>query len=86
MKQALDAEDLHPYLMMQPAAFNCPDGADHKDGYHALPECPYGKLGTSGLEMWFAVSCHIVQTVVTSSKLGLMASKASRKRRKIFQN
>ena len=46
MKEALDGEDLHPYLMIEPTAFHCPDGADHKDGYHALPEFPYGKLCT----------------------------------------
>ena len=43
MKEALDAENLHPYLMLQPVGFHCPDARNLKDGYHDLPEYPFGR-------------------------------------------
>ena len=43
MKDALDAEDLHPFLMLQPVGFHCPDARNLKGGYHDLPEFPFGE-------------------------------------------
>ena len=41
MKSALDAADLHPFLMVQPLAFLTPDAG--KQGFIDLPEFPFGK-------------------------------------------
>lgn len=40
MKKALDAADLHPYLMVQPLGFRCPEVEHEPQGYLALPEAP----------------------------------------------
>ena len=39
MKQALDEQDLHPFLMLQPLAFHTPDAK--KQGFIDLPEFPF---------------------------------------------
>ena len=67
MKAALDAENLHPYLMMQPLGFNCPDARNLKEGYHSLPEYPFGKIKThSRLKIFYLLH----ETIVTMKKEG----------------
>ncbi|XP_023327628.1 betaine--homocysteine S-methyltransferase 1 [Eurytemora carolleeae] len=39
MKAALDQENLHPYLMVQPLGFRCPDGGNY--GWVTVPEFPF---------------------------------------------
>ena len=41
MKNALDKENLRPFLMIQALGFHVPDAENLKDGYHELPEYPY---------------------------------------------
>ena len=41
MKVALDAFNLHPFLMSQPNAYRCPDCGPF--GWLSLPEFPYGE-------------------------------------------
>ena len=43
MKEALDKEDLHPFLMIQTLGYHCPEVENAKNGYHELPEFPYCK-------------------------------------------
>ena len=43
MKDALDQENLPPFLMIQALGFHVPDAENLKDGYHELPEYPYCK-------------------------------------------
>lgn len=43
MKEILDAENFHPYLMTQPLGWMCPEVENHKEGYAILPEVPFGK-------------------------------------------
>ena len=40
MKKALDDADLHPYLMVQPLGFRCPEVDNEITGYLALPDTP----------------------------------------------
>jgi len=41
MKDALTAEGLSPFLMVQPVCYHVPDAEHLKDGYHVLPEWPF---------------------------------------------
>ena len=41
MKDALDQENLRPYLMIQALGFHVPEAENLKGGYHELPEFPY---------------------------------------------
>ena len=43
MKDALDQQNLRPFLMIQALGFHVPDAENLKDGYHELPEYPYCK-------------------------------------------
>ena len=43
MKEALDKENLHPFLMLQPLGFHVPEAENLKGGYHELPEYPFCK-------------------------------------------
>jgi len=40
MKKALDDADLHPYLMVQPLGFRCPEVENETQGYLTLPDAP----------------------------------------------
>ena len=54
MKEALDKENLHPYLMIQPVGFHVPEVENTKGGYHELPEYPY-------CERYYFSSSHFLQ-------------------------
>ena len=41
MKEVLDKENLHPFLMLQALGYHCPEAEKAKNGYHELPEFPY---------------------------------------------
>ena len=41
MKDALEKQNLRPFLMIQALGFHVPDAENLKDGYHELPEYPY---------------------------------------------
>ena len=41
MKEALEAENLKPYLMAQPLGYRTPDGGHF--GWIDIPEFPFGK-------------------------------------------
>ena len=41
MKDALDKENLRPFLMIQALGFHVPEVENQKGGYHELPEFPY---------------------------------------------
>ena len=54
MKQGLEDAGLgRTYLMAQPVGYRCPDAVHAKDGYHVLPEFPFGKLKCEGLMLHF---------------------------------
>ena len=42
MKDALEKEDLHPFLITQPLAYHTPDA--NRQGFIDLPEFPFGKI------------------------------------------
>ena len=44
MKDALERENLRPFLMIQALGFHVPEAQNLKAGYHELPEYPFCKL------------------------------------------
>ena len=44
MKEALDKENLSPFLMIQALGFHVPEAENLKAGYHELPEYPFCKF------------------------------------------
>ena len=44
MKDALDQQDLRPFLMIQSLGFHVPEAENLKAGYHELPEYPFCKF------------------------------------------
>ena len=44
MKDALDQQNLRPFLMIQALSFHVSEAENLKAGYHELPEYPFCKL------------------------------------------
>ena len=56
MKEAIDKENLQPFLMLQPLGFHVPEAENIKGGYHELPEFPIVSILLEQLSVVFCLS------------------------------